>query len=68
LRNATIKLISGIAKDRKEACPEYDMLQKEIEYLFEIYRSEFIGCYSTEYEWKKLWQYNWGSVVVARGA
>lgn len=68
LQCLTIKLVSGVAKNRKEDYPDYAELQKEVEYIYEIYRNKFYGQYSSEYEWKRIWLYGWGSVVLSQEA
>jgi hypothetical protein len=68
LRSCVIRLISGIVKERNEDYPDYAALQKEVDYLLGIYGPEFKGNYLSEYEWKKVWHYTWGMIVLSQEA
>ncbi|MDQ2821897.1 MAG: hypothetical protein M3Y65_16145 [Pseudomonadota bacterium] len=66
LQRYSLELISGIAKKQINDYPEYWELQKEIQYLFTIYKLEFKGDFLDEFEWRKLWKYNWGRIALTQ--
>lgn len=68
LQSLNMKLVSGVAKERQEEYPEYDELQREVEYLYGLYKDIFNGELKSEYEWKKIWFYEWGRIILSQEA
>jgi len=68
LQRCSIELISGVAREIVADYPEYSELQKEVEYLENIYKKIFTGDFFSEFEWKKQWRYNWGVIALTQVA
>lgn len=68
LQRCSLELIGGIAEAQIEDYPSYSELQKEVEYLLSIYKEEFNGDYLDEFEWRKLWKYDWGRIALTQVA
>lgn len=66
LRRCSIELIGGIAKGQTEEYPDYLELQKEIKYLVGIYRDKLDGNFIDEFDWKKIWTYDWGEISLTQ--
>jgi hypothetical protein len=61
-------MIGGIAKTQITDYPDYRELQKEIEYLLRIYEVELYGDFLNEFDWRKLWKYDWGQITLTQVA
>ena len=64
LRNCTFERISGIADTQTDEYPSYAELQDDVMFLFQIYERELRGDLQLEYEWKKVWRYEWGKITL----
>jgi len=67
VRNCTMELIENAVLVDADY-PSYSELQQEVEHLFQVYKTEFMGAFSSKYKWKKVWSYNWGRIVLAQEA
>lgn len=68
LQRCSLELISGIAEAQIKEYPSYSELQKEVEYLLRLYKIELNGKYLDEFEWRKLWKYDWGRIALTQVA